>query len=580
MQRNSTDQQDSDQPHHKPPGVDDDEARTTRRTLLAGIGSLGLASVGITVGGTNVTRGTEADGSTVGTDPTTTPDELQAFVDEMMESRIGDVTPGASVAIVSGDTPVLTEGYGSADTDADIPAQGGETLFRIGSVGKLVAWTAVMQGVEREVLDLDEDVNAYLADSDVTIPDTYDDPVTLRHLGTHTAGFESALDPDVVTRPDAIAPLEDVLADNQPSRVRPPGELVGYSNYGAALAGHIVAEVHDTTFEDYARSEIFEPLDMAHSTFAQPVPGEHPGTLAAGHTRDGSAFTTADSVFINMRPAGSMSATASDMTAFMWAHLGNGEVGATSVLHPDTLGTMHERHHVRHPAVTNWRYGFHEYGHPDANLIGHSGATINFTSQLVLAPDHEIGICVTYNTNDQDGEGPAQAVDEILANFGLLPAPTRPSSSPDQGWQERSEMISGEYSLTYLPQSGPLQVVDLLEHVTVESVGNGRIVTTSLDGDPREWIETEPYVYQEVGGHDTLAFEVAAGEVTAMNMSSEPFGVYQPVPFHERQLVTGGILGGALSGFGLSLVGWGAVGAKRTWDHRRASGHRNTEGCR
>jgi len=547
--------------------TDKSTGRATRRSFLAGLGSLGLAAIGTTAGRTSAATGSQNPGSRPDKGPFTDSDELEAFVDDVMAERIGTTTPGATVAIVSGDAPLLTKGYGAADVDTDVPVRADETVFRVGSVGKLVTYTAVMQGVEQGVLDLDTDINSYLGDSRVTVPDTYDDPVMLRHLGTHTAGFESTLDPGIVADPAALDSLEALLTDQQPPRIRPPDELVGYSNYGAALAGHVVAEAHDTTFEEYVQSEIFEPLGMTHSTFAQPVPDDQPGDLAAPHVRDGESFLVADEVYINMRPAGSLSATSTDMATFMRVHLDDGAVGDRPILDADTAKAMHSRHHVRHPAVTNWRYGFHEYGDPDANLIGHSGATVNFTSYLLLAPNHDVGIFVAFNSNPS--EGPKAVVDEIVGEYELQQAPTTPTPTSRPGGQERAEIVAGEYSLTYLPQSGPLQVVDLLEHLTVEPAANSRLRTTTLEGDARQWVETEPYVYEEIGGHDVLAFEVTDGKVDVLNMSSEPTGVYQPVPFHERQLLTGGVLGTALSGFGLSLVGWGGHSAWRQWEQYR-----------
>ena len=555
--------------------TDDSTDRATRRSFLAGLGSLGFVAVGTATGRTSAATASQSTDSQPGEGPFTNSDELEGFVDDVMAERIGTTTPGATVAIVSEDAPILTKGYGTADIDADVPVRADETVFRVGSVGKLVTYTAVMQGVENGVLDLDTDVNSYLGDSAVTVPATYDDPVTLRHLGTHTAGFESALDPDIVADPTALDPLEVVLTNHQPSRIRPPGDLVGYSNYGAALAGHVVAKAHETMFEEYVQSELFEPLGMTHSTFSQPVPDDQPGDLAAPHVRDGDSFLAADDVYINMRPAGSLSATATDMAAFMRAHLGDGAVGNTRILDADTAEAMHSRHHVRHPAVTNWRYGFHEYGNPEVNLIGHSGATVNFTSYLLLAPDDDVGIFVGFNSNPS--EGPKAVVDEIVAEYELQQAATTPTPTSRPGGQERAETVAGEYSLTYLPQSGPLQVVDLLEHLTVEPAANGRLRTTTLEGDARHWVETEPYVYDEVDGHDVLAFEVTDGEVDVLNINSEPTGVYQPVPFHERQHVTGGVLATALSGFGLSLVGWGGHSAWRQWKQYRTDEGFDTE---
>ena len=545
----------------------------SRRGFLAALGASGIAGLGLASDRTRATGVARRNAESLGSAPFESRDELAAFVDERMRGRIGDATPGASVAVVVEGGPSLVAGYGSANVEAGVPARGDETPFRIGSVGKLITWTAVMQGVERGVLSLDEDVNAYLDDSAVTVPETDDDPVTLRHLGTHTAGFASALDPGIVAEPDALAPLETLLAEERPDRVRPPGALVGYSNYGAALAGHVVAEAHGTTFEEYVQSEVFEPLDMSHSTFAQPVPEDHPGDPAAGHERDGTGFTTADETFVNMRPAGSTTATASDVAAFVRAHLGDGAVDGGRVLNPETVEAMHDRHHVRHPAVTNWRYGFHEYGGPDAGLVGHSGATVDFASRLVLSRDRGVGVFVNYNA--RAGESPAAVVDEILAAFDLLPSPARaPSAKP--GGRARAETVAGEYSPTNLPNAGPLHVADVLAHVAVEPAGDGRLRTTTAGGDAREWVETEPYVYRAVDGRDVLAFEVDDGAVTAMNANSDPTGVHLPVPFHERRLLTGSVVGGTAAGFGLSLAGRVGCRVRRGW--RRVRGARRDGG--
>jgi len=553
--------------------TDETVLRTTRRGALAGLGTLGFGAVATTSGRAQSSidpdhgRTGPADGSFA------EPDELEAFVDDLMAERIGDVTPGATVAVVEGDTPVLAKGYGIADVDARTPVRADQTAFRVGSVGKLVTWTAVMQGAQRGRLDLDADVDTYLGDSDVEVPDAYGDPVTLRHLGTHTAGFESALDPGLVASPDALDPLETVLVDHRPDRIRPPGAAVGYSNYGAALAGHVVAEAHDTTFEEYVRSEILEPLGMTHGTFAQPVPEERPGDLAVGHTRDGSTFVPGGEFYIGMRPAGSLSATATDMARFASAHLGDGALGGTRILDAETARRMHDVHHVRHPAVNNWRYGFYEYGPPDADLLAHSGATVHFGSLLVLAPEHDVGVFLNYNSDADEGDLEA-VVDEILDEYGVQPDVSSPSPTADPNRRERLETVTGEYSSTLLPKSGPMHVADVLARVSVRATDDGRLATETPGGDTREWIETGPYVFHEVDGEDVLAFETTNGNVEVMNASNTQQGVYEPVPAPERRVVTGGAVGGSLSGFALSLLGWGAAVAWR----RRNRSHGSDDG--
>ncbi len=124
-----------------------------------------------------------------------TPEDLEGlepFLAGIVMSQLdqGNVT-GATVSVVKDGEIVLAQGYGYADREARTPVDPERTLFSTGSTSKLLTWTAVMQLVEQEVLDLDADVNEYL---DFAVPDTIRGeggsgeaaPITLRHLMTHT----------------------------------------------------------------------------------------------------------------------------------------------------------------------------------------------------------------------------------------------------------------------------------------------------------------------------------------------------------------------------------------------------------
>ena len=118
----------------------------------------------------------------------TDPAELEAFLDGLMAAHRGKLgIAGATVAVVRHGELLFSKGYGWADVEARRPVDPASTLFRIGSVTKPFTWTAVMQLEEQGLLDLDTDVNEYL---DFQIPDTWDESITLRHLLTHTPGFE------------------------------------------------------------------------------------------------------------------------------------------------------------------------------------------------------------------------------------------------------------------------------------------------------------------------------------------------------------------------------------------------------
>lgn len=120
----------------------------------------------------------------------------------------------------------------------------------------------------------------------------------------------------------------------------------------------------------------------------------------------------------------------------------------------------------------------------------------------------------------------------------MTDTPTVPTAEP--GSHGRAATVAGEYRRTSLPQSSPLQVGE--EITSVESATKARLRTTAPHADTRNWGETDPWVYQAVNVHDVLWFEVTDAAVDRMDMTNEPTGVYQPVPVHDRQLVTLGFL--------------------------------------
>src|SRR3546814_10354982 len=113
--------------------------------------------------------------------------------------------PGAVVVVVRGGEVVLEKGYGYSDVAKRAPVSPETTLFRPGSVSKLLTWTAVMQQVEAGKIDLDKDVNAYL---DFKIPPFEGKPITMRNIMTHTAGFEASVSYRISSDPKAAMTLK------------------------------------------------------------------------------------------------------------------------------------------------------------------------------------------------------------------------------------------------------------------------------------------------------------------------------------------------------------------------------------
>ena len=246
------------------------------------------------------------------------PRDLETFFDGVMAAHLRyQPLAGATVSVVKDGKLLLVKGYGYADLEKRIRVDGGQTLFRPGSTSKLFTWTAVMQLVEQGKLDLDADVNTYIPN--FKLPGKFGKPITMRNLMTHTAGLEDgALGYLFQKGPEQFMPLGDALAAHVPTRVRPPttdfggdGTNASYSNWGTALAGHIVASIAGLPFDDYVRKNIFEPLEMSSSTFGEPLPPELAPRMAVGYQFKAGRLEPHDFEYVhNFGPAGSLTSSA------------------------------------------------------------------------------------------------------------------------------------------------------------------------------------------------------------------------------------------------------------------------------
>jgi CubicO group peptidase (beta-lactamase class C family) len=495
--------------------------------------------------------------------------ETAAWLDETMARQLEEYhVPGAAVVVVSDGEILLARGYGYADLASRRPVDADETVFSIGSTGKLVTWTAVMQGVEDGRLELDRDVDAYLTDSAVTVPDTYAEPVTLEHLGTHSAGFEDTFAGMVTDDPAAIRPMEDVLADHPPARVRPPGEFVAYSNYGTALAGHVLAEQSEASFTEYVDDRIFTPLAMDDTTYAQPLPPRLEPRRAVGYTYENGEYRAHDPVVWTLPPeGGSLRTTGADVGKFMLAHLNEGAYGSERILEPETVREMHRRQFTKSEAVpelNGMAYGFIEMDRNDETIVGHWGDTPRFKSLLALYPERDAGLFVVYNS-----PGGAPARFELLQAFTdrYYPRSDAPVVEPPDGAAERAGELTGNYRSLTVSESTWERVLGVMTRTyTVEATDDGYLTTSRLGVETQTWVERRPGVYEEVGGSELLVFRFDEdGRATHLFRHSFGPATYERVPWYESLAVLQTVVGAGVVAFLSVLLLWLGEPVWRRW---------------
>ncbi len=470
------------------------------------------------------------------------PRELETFLDGVISTQLqGDHIPGAAVSVVKDGQLLFAKGYGSADLQAGKPVNAQTTLFRLGSVSKLFTATAVLQLAEQGKLNLHADVNTYL--KTFHLPATYPEPITLADLLTHTAGFEGRDTGLQAARTTSdLEPLGQLLAEHVPARVRHPGELTAYSNYGVALAGYIVEQVSGMPFEQYVEQHIFQPLRMRESSFRQPVEARLSADLSQGYTYSNGVYRPGPFEAIAVPPAGAMSATATDMARFMLAQLQHGRLGNERILQEATAKAMQTQQFTNDPRVPGgMAYGFEVHYRNGQRLLVHPGGTADFYALLALLPEQQVGVFVAYNSFGGAADYLSYPFLQAFLDH-YFAAPKEPRPRPSAGFAERISQISGIYWGTDRSYTTYEKLLDsFLWAMSVSDGGNGRLVISwqfgSLDprsaaGPPVTFVEVAPWVFQRVDGPETVVFRPDKSGMLMMR-SSYPVMAFTKVAWYE-----------------------------------------------
>lgn len=460
-----------------------------------------------------------------------TAEDVNAWLDGYMPYALktGDIA-GAVVVVVK-DGQVLTErGYGFSDVAKRVPVDPALTLFRPGSVSKLLTWTAVMQLVEEGKISLDADVNEYL---DFKIPARDGKPITMRNLMQHTAGFEEQAKGIISEDPKAPA-YDTLLKAWVPTRVFAPGSTPAYSNYGASLAAYIVQRLSGESFDSYIEKHIFAPLDMQHSSFRQPLPAALVPLMSKGYplgSEDPRPFE-----MVGPAPAGSLSSSGEDMAHFMIAHLQGGEYHGNRILKPETAEMMHNSPLTMLPPLNRMELGFFETNINGHEVIGHLGDTDYFHTSLHLFMEEGVGFYISFNSPGKDGAvgGLRGALFQDFADRYF------PAEPPKAGVDEKTAaahaaLMSGAWANSRGSQSNFLAGIGFISQTKVGVDKKGGLVLPfpGLNGKPRHWIEIAPFVWSDQDGHDRAAAKVVNGKPVRFSFDLlSPFMVFERVPWY------------------------------------------------
>lgn len=509
------------------------------------------------------------------------------FVDGLVAGYMArDHLAGVTLSIVKDGEVLLAKGYGISGRDPERGVDPARTLFRVGSISKTFTWTAMMQLAEAGRLSLDDPVNDHLPAS-LKVPDQgFGEPIRIRHLMTHTPGFEDTALGHLLSRTAGdVMPLKSYLEQFRPDRVRAPGLITSYSNYGAGLAGAIVAHVSGETFEDYIDAHILEPLGMTRATFREPLGAAGNDALPAPMADDLAADVSAGFVWKNgdweardfeiitqIAPAGALSVTAADMARFMLVHLGNGELDGVRILGEGTARAMHRRLFANADGVAGLAHGFWEYALPGGYRgYGHAGATLYFMSNMVIVPDLGLGFFLSTNTNT--GRRFVRSfANELIERFFTDGAAR--AAEPPADFARRGKRFEGTYMTNRRAYTLLEKISEIPRGFATISVTDDGYLLMSARGETIRYVEIAPLTFRQVDGPSTIAFRLGADGDISHLLTSSGVSAGDRVGFFARPLWFGLILAlAAVTAIGCGVGWWLRRGSKLGQsEHERWSG--------
>ena len=313
-------------------------------------------------------------------------------------------SPGCAIGVAQNGRTLLSRAYGMADLEHDVPNTP-ETVFEAGSVSKQFTAAAIVLLARQGTLSLEDDVRRWIPE----VPD-YGTTITLRHLLNHTSGLR---DWGTVaqmagwprgTRIHTHAHVLDIVG-RQKSLNFTPGEEFLYSNSGYNLLAMVVERASGTSFAEFSRRELFEPLGMTRTQwrddFTRVVEGR-----AQAYARGDSAWHQ-QMPFENVVGNGGLLTTVGDLLRWNQA-LADGTLPGLETL--ETQGVLTSGRTIE------YALGLFIQRYRGTREVAHGGATAGYRAYLARYPEHGLSVAMLCNAADANPAGAFRAVDAYLGD--------------------------------------------------------------------------------------------------------------------------------------------------------------------
>lgn len=374
-------------------------------------------------------------------------EQVRRRLDEQLSrSLAAHQVPGISVAVLI-DGQVVEATAGVVNLRTGIPVTP-DTLFMIQSITKVWTATLVMQLVDEGLVELDVPVRDFLPGFR-TLDERASRDITVRHLLTHTGGFEGDIWAATTAGKDALQRFVEDLVSRAPQHSR-PGQMYSYCSAGYGVLGRLVEVIRQTSFPGALRRYVADPLGIEEIAFSADEALAY--RTAIGHVRPTpNAAQQPLNVWAVMPPSNpaagnQLAMSARALITFARMHLSNGRLdNGIHVLSASSAQAMRAGQ-VDLPAAVGApaRQGLGWMLPNRPGLVEHGGGAPGVAALLRMVPEH--GMAVAMLTNGGSLEGVADdLLEPMLSNMaGVAPVPRLPSP-PTSGRVAESERYLGRY---------------------------------------------------------------------------------------------------------------------------------------
>jgi CubicO group peptidase (beta-lactamase class C family) len=297
--------------------------------------------------------------------------------------------PGIAIGITHRERILHAGFYGLADREVG-KLVNPETLFQIGSISKSFTSIVLLQLQEQGLLDINDPVTKYLPWFEVQ---SEYEPITLRHLMSHTAGIITGSD-------DTPAAFTEVWNLRHTRATTPPGEMFHYSNSGYKVLGLVLEAILVKDISTILREQIFGSLGMSASL--PDFRNENRHLQATGYAPyfddrplpPGGRLAQA-TWFESNTADGAICSNVEDMCCYLRMLLQRGD----GLLLPQSFEQLVHPVIATDDSLHGEHYGLGLFtkqidGH---HIIGHSGGMVGFTTDMLADLDAGLGVVVLTN---------------------------------------------------------------------------------------------------------------------------------------------------------------------------------------